>query len=209
MIRELPRAVIRRTPGHPDWARLEPLSRFLLADGNGPALQRTEARLGHDGQTLHVRFDCEDRDIWGSYTERDDPLYEEEVVELFLAPGEEDPVLYFEIEVSPLGVLFDARIENPGPSRAQMRVLRDWDCPGIAWRAESDRRSNRWSAEIAIPWRSLCPRSAALPPMWRGNLYRIERTRGEAAELSCWSPTFTDPPDFHRPARFGFLEVET
>ena len=39
---------------------------------------------------------------------------------LFLAPGEEDPILYIEIEVSPLGTLFDARIHNPTSQRVDM-----------------------------------------------------------------------------------------
>ena len=63
-------------------------------------------RLAWDERALHVRFDCADRDAWGTYRERDDPLYEEEVVEVFLAPGEADPRRYVELEVSPAGVLF-------------------------------------------------------------------------------------------------------
>ena len=48
-----------------------------------------------------------------------------------------------------------------------------------------------------------------LPDTWRANLYRIERPRDAAPEYSCWSPTLTDPADFHKPARFGVLRLES
>jgi hypothetical protein len=52
------------------------------------------------------------------------------------------------------------------------------------------------------------PPASPPPRRWRANFYRIERPRGGRPELSCWSPTFTDPPDFHRPERFGVLELD-
>ncbi len=189
-----------------EWSTVPALPPFVLADGGRSARQQTTARLCHDGAALHVRFDCEDRDIWGTLTRRDDPLYDEEAVEVFLAPGEEDPVRYFELEASPLGALFDARIENPSSRREDMRVDARWNCPGIAWRAEADPASRRWWAEIIVPWSSLSTETTP-PSVWRANLCRIERPRGEEPEFSCWSPTLTDPADFHKPAYFGFLDL--
>ena len=46
----------------------------------------------YNQQALFVRFDCDDRDIWGISTQRDDPIYDEEVVEVFIGPGEATPV---------------------------------------------------------------------------------------------------------------------
>ena len=40
---------------------------------------------------------------------------------------------------------------------------------------------------------------------WRANFYRIDR--GDPDEYSAWSPTGADPPDFHRPDRFGLLNL--
>ena len=45
--------------------------------------------------------------------------------------------------------------------------------------------------------------------LWRGNFYRIERPHDAEPEFSGWSPTMTDPADFHKPAYFGILELET
>jgi hypothetical protein len=179
---------------------------FTLADGSGPAIQQTRVRLCRDAAALYVRFDCEDRDAWGTYRRRDDPIYEEEAVEIFLAPEAEDPARYFELEVSPLGVLFDARIHNPTSQRSDMTGDPSWDCPGLRWSAGAGAARQDWWALLAIPWSGLLP--AGDPPrLWRANFYRIERPRGDEPELSCWSPTLTSPADFHRPGRFGVLEL--
>jgi hypothetical protein len=188
------------------WAELPPLPPFQLADGSGPAVQRTQARLCWDDLALHVRFDCEDRDAWGTYSRRNDPVYEEEAVELFLAPGEADPVRYYELEVSPLGTLFDAVILNPTSRREDLVADPAWDCPGLRWRAGPGNARQDWWAWLSIPWREISP-GADPPPLWRANLYRIERPRDAQPEFSGWSPTLTRPADFHKPTRFGTLEL--
>lgn len=193
------------------WQDIAPFPPFVLADGSGPARQHTTLRVCYDTATLYVRFDCDDRDIWGTYTERDDPIYDEEVVEVFLAPGEETPpetpTEYAEIEVSPNGVLFDAWVRNPTGDRAQMVVDTAWDWPGILWRAERVDDEQRWSVVLVLPWVGIA-RNGPLPPVWRANFYRIERPRDAAPEFSCWSPTLTEPADFHRPGRFGTLRLD-
>jgi hypothetical protein len=166
--------------------------------------QPTQTRLLADHGALYVRFDCQDSEPWGTLRERDDPLYEEEVVEVFLAPGADDPKAYFEFEVSPHGVLFDARIENPHGARAGIRIGTEWSCEKILWDAAIV--PGGWWAALAPPWRSIVE-GADPPPVWRGNFYRIDRPTGAAAEYSAWSPTLAEPPDFHRPHRFGWLEL--
>ncbi len=186
------------------WREVPALPALLLADGRGPAEHDTRVRLFHDGATLHVRFDCTDADVWATHTRRDAPLWEEEVVELFLAPGADDPVSYFEIEVNPLGAVFDAVVRNPHGDRRGMIVDTGWDCPGLVAGAVIEPDAGAWSAWLSVPWSSVAP-AGELPREWRANFYRIERPRAGRAEFSCWSPTCTEPADFHRPARFGRL----
>ena len=57
-----------------------------------------------------------------------------------------------------------------------------------------------WWAELSIPWEKPSK-------IWRANFYRVERPRDGAPEFTCWSPTLTNPADFHKPARFGLLEL--
>lgn len=187
------------------WEEIPFLPLVRAEDGAAPE-QPTRVRLAWDDEALLVRFECQDRDAWGTFSRRDEPLYEEEVVEVFLAPGEDDPTRYFELEVSPLGTLFDAVIHNPTGRRAEMTAELAWDCPGLVWNTGRSGERQDWWAELALPWPALVG-SAAPPPRWRANFFRIERPRDGAAEFSAASPTFARPADFHRPEKFGRLEL--
>jgi len=194
-------------PPRADVTRLSPTDRLVglpafhlrdARDGRAPQLA-TAVRLGARGGSLLVRFDGRDQGIVATLTRRDDPLWKEDVFEVFLSP-EDPPRVYFEFEVNPLGTLFDARVESPDGRRDTMRVDVGWDCPGFSARVR--RREGRWSALLTIP---LAPMAPGGPDVWRANFYRIDR--GASDEYSAWSPTGADPPDFHRPERFGFLRL--
>jgi hypothetical protein len=176
-------------------------ARYLVRAGDGarPGL-RTSVRLGVRGGDLLVRFDGRDRGVVATLRERDAPLWKEDVFEVFLSP-QAIPTVYYEFEVNPLGALFDARVESPEGRRETMRVEVSWNCPGLSARVE--RRPDRWSAVLRIP---LGPLSAVPAESWRANFFRIDR--GPPEEYSAWSPTGADPPDFHRPACFGWLRMK-
>ena len=163
--------------------------------------------MAWDGERLHVRFDCADPDPWWTLAERDASLWEEEVVEVFLARGAETPRSYAEFEVNPGGALFDAWIDNPDSRRETMRIGIGWDCAGIDWRAGIESERARWWAELAIPLGAVAAATDLRGP-WRANFYRIERPRPGEPEYTAWSPTLVAPADFHRPARFGTLILE-
>lgn len=187
-----------------DWQTIPALTPFVITDNSRVATYQTTTRLCYDAQALHIHFECDDPDIWATMTRRDDPIYDEEVVEVFLAPGTDDPTHYFEFEISPDGVLFDAKIVNPGQGRAKMEIITAWDCPGIQWRATRQDSAHTWSATLTIPWLAVAP-PGLLPNAWRANFTRIERPRGGEPEYSCWSPTITVPANFHEPSQFGVL----
>lgn len=189
-----------------NWEDAVTLPPLILADGSGPARQQTVTRLCYNSQALFVRFDCDDTEIWGTHTERDAAIYDEEVVEVFLAPGEATPIDYYEFEVSPNGVLLEVLAHNPTGDRSEMRLDFTWDCAGLRWAAQRDDAQNRWRAIYAIPWAAIGA-STKLPTIWRANFYRIDRPHNAAHEFSCWSPTMIDPADFHRPGYFGYLEL--
>lgn len=192
-------AVAHRLAG---WTALTP---FVRADGRAKAHWQTEVEVCWESSHLRVRFRCSDDDAWGTFTERDSPLWQQEAVELFVAPGEAVPTNYFEFEVSPSGVLFDARVVNPHGDRIGMTVDTEWNCPGIEWSAEPAGERADWRAHLAIPWPGIGLEKA--PATLRANFYRIERPRGGDPEFSCWAPTLTAPADFHRPAKFGVLDL--
>ena len=70
------------------------------------AKQKTIARVLWDDQFLHVGYDCEDTDIVAHYTERDDPTYKDDAVEVFINP---DPsqTYYYGMEMNARAVLYD------------------------------------------------------------------------------------------------------
>jgi hypothetical protein len=189
------------------WSRIE---KIPLAPSHGRAaprgFQRTALRVCHDGERLYVAFHCEDRAIVATHRGRNAPLYEEDVVEAFLAPSG-DVRRYFELETSPRNAWFEARIANPDGRRATMRVDHDWVCDGFEHATrllgEADEGDASWSAEWAIPFTSLGAATPVAGTRWRANFFRIDQAAG--GEYASWSPTFADPPDFHLPDRFGEL----
>jgi len=189
-----------RVPSLGPTDRLVALAPFHLknsGDGSPPRLA-TAVRVGARDGALLVRFDGRDREVVATLTRRDDPLWKEDVFEVFLSPGD-PPAVYYEFEVNPLGALFDARVESPQGRRDTMTVDVSWNCPGFSARVR--RREGAWSAVLRIP---LAPMADGMKA-WRANFYRIDR--GDPDEYSAWSPTGADPPDFHRPDRFGFLTL--
>lgn len=167
-------------------------------DGAPPRLP-TSVRVAVREGILLVRFDGRDRGVVATLTRRDDPLWTEDVFEVFLTPQRE-PTVYYEFEVNPLGTLFDARVDSPEGRRETMRVDVSWNCPGLSARVR--RRETRWSALLRIPLAALSPVAVAV---WRANFFRVDR--GSPDEYSAWSPTRADPADFHRPELFGFLRM--
>jgi hypothetical protein len=185
------------------WASVPALPPFCRAQDGLPARQQTVARLVDDGTALNAHFSCSDERIVAPRSRRDSAIFNDEVVELFIAAGDDDPTEYFEFEVSPGAVLLDARIHNPYSTREALDVDVEWDCPGVGWAARRDDAAGRWVAAVRVPWASL---AEAAMDRWRLNLYRIDRAENpEDDEYSCWSPTLTDPADFHRPATFAHI----
>jgi hypothetical protein len=220
-MRELPTYVCRRTAepivvdGHLSeavWSRLEPVGDFMLADGTGKPQLPTEIKVCYDEANLYLAFVAVDTDIWGTMRKRDDPIYEEEVVEAFICSGG-DITRYYEFEFSPHNVVFDAAVECPeSGDRRFMKLDIGWDCEGLQSAVSVvgtlDDHSDideRWTVEVALPF-SQIGRGGRAPvdgERWRANFYRIDRA-GEG-EFSCWSPTVAKPANFHVPARFGHL----
>ncbi|MGA7615169.1 MAG: carbohydrate-binding family 9-like protein [Thermoanaerobaculia bacterium] len=185
----------------PSGCTLQPLLRS--ADGAPPRLASAVTAY-HDGARLYVLFQTSDEGIVATKVDHDDSLYQEDVVELFLAPETQNR--YFEIEINPLGAVFDARVDSPDGDRRTMKVDIGWQCTGLqvairrTW--ENDRR---FLGEVLtiVPFAAL-DAAVRSGTSWFANFYRIDRA-ASGDEFTAWSPTGRTPPDFHVPARFGRL----
>lgn len=194
----------------PDWRAAEPAPLVLTDTGEAPKLS-TEVRALWDDKHLYVGFRCEDTDVWATMTGHDQPLWDEEVVEIFLDPGHV-ATAYFELVINPLNVLTDVFVLNRGARKLLFQPMREWECAGIihavtvdgdpARRGTADRS---WSVECAIPFDQLVT-APSIPPnvgdVWKGNFYRIEQGR-DAIEYTAWSPT--GEINYHHPECFGAL----
>lgn len=172
-----------------------PVELRRATDGAAPRLA-TRLALYHDGDCLTALFLGDDDGVAATYLGHDEPLWKEDVVELFLAP--ERLTRYFEIEINPLGTTFDAVIDSPGLERATMNADLAWTCEGIFAAVRTTPSS--LDVVVRIPFAALGARPEG---EWRANFYRIDR--GSADEYSAWQPTMKTPPDFHVPRAFGGL----
>jgi len=197
-----------------DWAACEPIR--LAGYNEGVRVkQQTTARMLWDDSFLYISWHCEDTQIWSTLTVRDDTLYQQEVVEVFINP-DGDREAYLELEVNPLGTLWDGFI-----------LRRDSGLIGIlAWNSFKIRRGvnldgtpndpsdtdKSWSVELAVPLDELVT-AANIPPKsgdkWRLNLYRIDlpQRNKKLADYSAWSPVSGE--SYHDPDRFGEIEFSS
>ncbi len=158
----------------------------------------TEVRLLWTPETLFLRFFSKYQTLNIYADARSDgwrdQLWDRDVAETFLQPDYQDPLKYKEFEVGPNGFWIDLDI-----SHGAKEELRS----GLKRRVVLDERGKTWTAELAIPMKSL---TTTFDPAqdWRANFYRVEGT-GEPRFYSAWSPTRTELPNFHVPGAFGTL----
>jgi len=186
-------------PALAPWTEFERLALCLNKNGARPN-QGTAVWVGRDAEALRVLFVAADTNPWATLSERDAPLYKEEVVEVFL-DTEGDGSGYFEIEVNPNNAVLDGCMRRV---RSGFRKDFRWRCEGLRTAVRSF--EGGWAAELAIPFGSVAGRCPEPGDAWRENFTRIDRPKGEPRELSSWSPTGYD--QFHMPERFGVLLFE-
>ena len=181
----------------------------LSAKNSGEPKQATTVRILWDQYYLYFAFDCVDSHIWSTMKKRDEPLYNEEVVEVFI-DADSDGATYLELEVNPLGTLWDGYILNTAGRRVGILA---WNSLGIKWAVHLEGTVNDpsdedkgWSAELALPLTDIYT-APNMPPKsgdrWRLNLYRIDLPdgAGKRGEGTAWSPV--SGRTFHDPDRFG------
>ena len=192
----------------PPWAAAKSIPFVRNLDGE-PSPYPTEAKILYDDKFIYFGFRCVDDNIWATMNQRDEHLWEEEVVEVFLKPSSANTG-YIELEVNPLGTLIDIYLVDV----RKAIPYRSWNSEKIAWAVHVDGTvdgkpgDHEWTCEMALPLEDVVPASN-IPPKegdrWGLNLYRVEK-RPKPADLA-WSPTMQE--DFHVPAKFGTIVFST
>jgi hypothetical protein len=199
------------------WSAAPAVDLVHSLDGEPVPSVRSRVQLAWDETNLYVAAALEDDDVWSEYTEHDDPLWQQEVFEVFVFGdadvSEDDPAIrrdYLELQVSPRGVTFDARFAS------HRKGDHDWDSrwrTAVEVRGDLDDRRGRdegWTVEVAIPWEEICAHtSMRCPPSvgarLRMNLFRLERPREGGSIGLALSPTLV--PDFHAPENAAIVEL--
>jgi len=183
----------------------------------GPQVYTTsfQALWGEEG--LFVRFDAVDPSPWYTLTERDDHLWTEEVVEIFIDP-DGDGRNYAEVEISPHNVVCDLMIFEGAPN---VRSDIGWDHDGLQSKVSplsgAGGETVGWMAIAILPWSSFATLTdssgISIPPhagdVWRFNIFRIKRPFGPTEPdrdvvYAAWSPP--SGRSFHEPTVFRALE---
>lgn len=176
-----------------------------------PGRMSTRAKLLWDDEYLYLCFQCLDENISATMKNRDDDLYKEDVVEVFI-DADNDRLTYIEIEINPLGTILDIDVLSDG-IRTIKSPSRQWTCQGLRVGVKMNGtienqkdRDRYWAVETAIPFASL-PDCKNLPPR-EGDTFGITLVRYQREEEKfyhlTWSPCFT-PGWPHVPERFGKL----
>jgi hypothetical protein len=179
-----------------------------------PGRFKSQVKVLYNDRYLYIAFRCEDTYVWGTLLNRDEAIYTQECVEAFINPSG-SPFHYYEINVSPKNVVFDACIlNNRTIDRPSDRFLglTDFDIKKLktkVWiqgKADVPNEAELWSVEYAIPFDELFGAHHNPPRAgdeWRVNFYRIDAPAPAHQEFYAWSPT--GKIDFHRPWKFGVL----
>ena len=182
-----------------EWTSASPIAFCSDWQGkNSDPGRETEVRALWSQQHLYLRFECRYRELFmfedSDPSGRRDHLWDRDVAEAFLQPDPSRERFYREFEVSPNGMWVDLDIFPGG--RADLQS-------GLQRTVVLDEKSRTWTAELAIPIKSLT-RNFDPSAIWRANFYRVEGTKEPRAYLA-WQPTHTPQPNFHVPKAFGTL----
>lgn len=185
------------------WAKAPGVGDFVNNSDGSKSSYKTEAKLLYDENFLYFAFRCADDNIWSTLKRRDEHLWEEEVVEVFLQADPSQPS-YIELEVNPLGTMLDIYLLG---IRKPLHY-ESWNSEKLRWgvqvfgTVDGKAGDHEWTCEIALPMEDIVTaphRPPQLGDRWRMNLYRGEHLPTPAG--LAWSPTLQD--DFHVPKKFG------
>ena len=185
--------------GDPAWAAVEPVSGFRQSapDEGQPATERTEVRVVFTGDTIFFGIVCYDRDpsaIIVSDSRRDSSMNDADSFQMVLDTFS-DQQNGFVFGTTPAGQEYDGQVTDEGGGRGLFGggggggfsrgsgggFNLNWDA---AWQVRTQISEVGWSAEFAIPFRTI-RYPAREVQSWGVNFQRNIRRRNETA---FWAP---------------------
>lgn len=217
-----PNYVIRKASGpiiidgkadEDSWKNSPMSPNFTDAEGGRQVGGKTVARLLWDDDYLYAFVQAEDRDVYSQFQNRDDTLWKEDVIELFI-DADKNKRGYIELQVNPNNAHFDAWFPR---NRGQKHHF-EWNSnmkSAVMVHGTAEKRSDRdqgWDVEIAIPLVDVKGMDTAmkvnLPPSpgdsWRLNVVRGEKPKDASLAAATWNPITVQ--DFHALGRMLTVE---
>ncbi|KAI0970841.1 hypothetical protein F4678DRAFT_434882 [Xylaria arbuscula] len=140
-----------------------------------------------------------------------DPIYEYEVMEAFIYKGTNDPTQYFEFEVSPNNITWQAFIYNPSKLRSTGAPFDNGQLTapivdGLVTSTTLDRNASVWVSNASLPLALFnVDAGEAQGTKWRMNFLRTVVAPDTFPDqgLGAWNPT--NQSNFHETPFFGHV----
>jgi hypothetical protein len=134
----------------PDWAEVEPIGEIVQREPQPgeKATEPTEVKLLYDTQNLYIGVMCYDSEperIIGTQMARDADLDADDRIEILIDTFRDRRNAFY-FATNPAGALLDGLIIENG------QLNEDWNA---IWNVKTRRSDRGWSAEFAIPFKSL------------------------------------------------------
>jgi hypothetical protein len=170
----------------PGWLQLPWSAPFADITGRSELEPRhkTRVRMGWDNRYLYINAELEEPHVWGTITEKNAVMFEDNDFEVFLDP-DCDGLNYYEFEINALGTIWELSL--PKSYAAGGKPILGCNIDELVSRVRIDGTlnnpadsDNNWTVEIAIPWAGLAPyhHSGSCPPIagdrWRINFSRVQ-----------------------------------
>ena len=183
----------------PEWRQARPTRlEYQSLDSSARPDMSTPVRILWSDSYLYLSYECPYTELSvfsPSQTDERIGLWDNDVVEAFIAPHPDRVKAYTEYEWAPNGESLDLKIDLPQKDFAWSSRMES--------AVQIDEQAKVWRLEARIPWQAFADAKPERGARWRINLYRFDKKN--RAYLA-FSPTLVGT--FHTPDRFGWLEFQ-
>jgi hypothetical protein len=210
----------------PEWRSATWTDDFVDIEGDRKPTPRfrTRVKMLWNDEYFIIGAEISEPHIWATLTKRDTVIFYDNDFEVFIDPNGDNHE-YYEFEMNALNTVWDLFL--PKPYRDQGSPVDRWNIEGLKTAVSihgllNDSRDidTGWTAEIAMPWKSLAVHAhTPAPPVegdqWRVNFSRVEWTtelkhgrylkvQGRPEDNWVWSPQWV--VDMHWPELWGYVQ---
>jgi len=215
------------------WAEADWSEEFVDIEGELKPLPelKTQFKMLWDNDNLYFFFKMEEPHVWAKLKNRDDIIYHDDDIEIFIDP-DGDGHNYYELEWNAFNTLWDLILLRPYRTDKKPKVLFNWNVHDIQSATHVEGTINNpsdidqyWTIEIAIGWSALKEFASptSIPKdgdQWRINFSRVDWTMTRenntytkaldadgnklAEDNWVWSPT--GYINMHMPEQWGYVQ---